>query len=738
MTARILKDPYGIAHLWAETDPEAFELQGHQHARERLWSMEVSRLRGEGRWAEVVGAEAVAGDALARRLGGRANSERDLLAHSPQTREVLEAYACGVNRCIAERAYDAAEFEHLGWEPAEWTPADCLTVARQRGFLMGSVWFKLWRAIVALSRPDLDVSRFRYHAADEELRVVPAGSRAPRATLSAEAAASLAEALRGHFVPQETGGGSNNFVIAGSRTSTGMPIVAGDPHRAFEFPAMYYQMHVRGGTFDAIGFTVPGVPGFPHFAHNGTVAWGLTHTFADIHDLYVHDLGELEERIEQRPEEYRVREETLRVREGEDVRIEVVDTPEGPLVTERGGAGGGALSLKSAQFRDADRSLDITLPMLRARTTTEFIDAMEPWGVLDSNLVCADLSGDIEYGARGRVPVRSAENGLLPVPASDEGHRWHGYVPFADMPREKNPASGFLVTANNRVCDALPDGTYFCTDAHPSYRADRLSQLIAEADEVSPAQAAGFLEDTSSAVAREVVALLADLSGEAVASGSDRGAAGRLAALVAWDGEMAAESTAAADYARIRWTLAARVFAELGIDCGLNPAGAALPVAEAQGVTEVWWMLPVLLRDPEGVIVRERLSALAAEAIAEVLTGTEVCRWDALHTVRFLPLSGPSLFAEVRPEGAAVGGDNETVLANGCVAAGGLRAVYGPVAKYVFDLADLAHGSRWVSLTGTAGSPVRAESMSQHANWAQGDLVPMIYDWEDCRIKAEA
>jgi penicillin amidase len=733
MTGQIFADPYGIAHLRANSDEEAFELQGYQHAKERLWSMEVSRLRNDGRWSEVIGEGGIAGDALARRLGGRANSVRDHQALAPETQVILEAYARGVNRCIEEGAYESADFENAGWRPTEWTAQDSIGVARQRGFLMGSVWFKVWRTLVALSRPDLDVGRFRYHAAAEELRVVPAGTKLRRAELPVEAAASLAQALRGHMVPEETGGGSNNFVIAGSRTSTGMPIVAGDPHRAFEFPGMYYQMHVKGSTFDAIGFTVPGVPGFPHFAHNGTVAWGLTHTFADIHDLYLHDLGRLERHIVENPEDYRVREEILRVRDGADVAVEIVETPQGPLVTERG-VGGGGLSLKSAQFVDTDRSLDMTLPMLRAGNTTEFIDAMEAWGLLDSNLVCADLEGSIEYGARGRVPVRSRENGLLPVPADSAGHQWQGYVPFAKMPRQKNPEQGFLVTANNRVCDELPDGTYFCTDAHPSYRADRLTQLISASAAITPVQAASFLEDKDSLVAREVVAELARS-----ATGVPHAAAERFQALLEWSGEMAPDSTAATDYSRIRWALAARVLEELGIDDALNPAAGALPHPRAQGVTEIWWMIPTLLRNRgDGVIGEERLGELVGEVIAEVLATTDVCRWDAVHTVRFLPLSGPGLFSRGEPVGAAVGGDNETVLANGCVAAGGLRAVYGPVAKYMFDLADLAGNSRWVSLTGTYGSPTRPESMSQHEHWAQGDLVPMIYDWEDSRIAAEA
>jgi penicillin amidase len=732
VTSRILRDAYGIAHLRADSDMEAFELQGYQHAADRLWSMEVARLRCAGRWAEVAGPEAVDADSLSRRLGGRGNAERDFLALGAEAQEMLRAYVRGVNRCIAEGAYDRTEFEAAAVEPEAWTPADPISVARRRWFLMGSVWFKVWRSIVALSRPDLDAGRFRYHTSPEESRVVPAGSRGRRVEIASEAVQRLSAVLHDVFVPQQTGGGSNSFVLAGSRTSTGMPIVAGDPHMVFEFPGMLYQMHLRAESFDAVGFTVPGVPGFPHFAHNGTVAWGLTHAFADIHDLYVHVLGELDVHIAQHPQEYRVREETVRVRGGADVTVEIVETPQGPLITDRtGDSAAGALSLKSAQFFDADLSFEGELARLRSSSTTEFLDAMADWGLLDFNMVCADVSGSIEYATRARVPVRPRENGILPVPASDPESQWQGYVPAARLPRQKNPEAGYFVTANSRICESLPDGTYFCTDAHPSYRADRLVELIESAEHITPEQAHGFLEDRKSTVALEALAAFRRLLGAAQPEHP------RWRRMHAWNGHMDPDSVEAADYSRIRWALAARLLPEMRIVMERNPAAAALPRPDEQGVTDIWWMLPTMLRtDGSGVIQKRRLSELLAESVHAVLERSPETTWGELHRVTFLPVSGPGLFAHGRePDGARVGGDNETVLCTGAVAAGGQRAVYGPVAKYVFDLADLRR-STWISHTGIAGSPTAPSAMSQHQDWAAGRQIPMLYDWDEIAQQA--
>jgi acyl-homoserine lactone acylase PvdQ len=359
--------------------------------------MDTARRRMAGRWAEWVGPSGVPADTLARRLGVAAACRRDLEVANPETRRMLEAYAAGVNAQLAGLDRLPMEYGLLGVEPEAWEPEHSIAAMRQRGYLMGSVWFKLWRAAAVRAIGPDRVGLLRY---DD-----------------------------------------------------------GDPHRAFEMPGMYTQAHLACDSFDAIGLTVPGVPGFPHFAHNGSVAWSVTHAFTDIHDLYVDlfspDAGSYRFRDEWRPTS--VRTERVLVAGADPVDVQVVETHHGPVVAGDP-AQGAALTLRSMQFAEVDRSFDCLLPMVRARTADELFDACAGWGLIDHNLVAADTAGSIGHLVRAVVPRRPRLNGWLPVPGWTGEHDWDGMIPFAAMPRTSDPARGYLATANNRVVADTADG----------------------------------------------------------------------------------------------------------------------------------------------------------------------------------------------------------------------------------------------------------------------------------------
>jgi len=260
------------------------------------------------------------------------------------------------------------------------------------------------------------------------------------------------EALAAMVSPEATLGGSNNWAIDGRHTVAGKPIIAGDPHRAFDIPGMYAQLHLTCDAFDALGFSVPGVPAFPHFAHTDRVAWCVTHAFADIHDLYVERFdGSNGERYATdagwRETELRV--ETIIVRGAEAETVTVHRTRHGPII-----AGdpreGFAIALRSLQIDDVDLSLDCLLPMLHARDLNAFYEATRGWGVIDHSLVGADVDGHIGVSIRAIVPRRDRLNGWLPVPGWTGEHEWRGMIPFEEMPREIDPSSGCIITANNR------------------------------------------------------------------------------------------------------------------------------------------------------------------------------------------------------------------------------------------------------------------------------------------------
>jgi penicillin amidase len=724
---RIYRDEWGIPHIRAESVHDAFAGQGYAHAADRLWQMDASRMQMQGRWAEWVGQPGVEADKLARRLRVSAACVRDYQALGPDARAMVDAYTAGVNAFLDTRPVPA-EYRLTGSTPERWEGWHCIAAMRQRGYLMGSVWFKLWRAAAVGTLDAGDIAKLRYDDGGSDRLCIPPGADAERWIASLADLREPIEALQQFPAAQQTGGGSNNWAVAPGRTTTGRPLLAGDPHRAFELPGMYAQLHLACDQFDAIGLTVPGVPGFPHFGHNGRVAWCVTHAFADIHDLYVEQFDRAD------PSRYRHRDdwltastatEHITVRDAPPVPVQVTETMHGPVVAGDP-ASGTAMTLKSVQFFDTDRSFDCLLPMLTAGSTDELFRAVRGWGLIDHNLVAG--AAPPGHLVRAVIPRRPAVNGWLPVPGWTGEHEWDGMVPADRMPRADDPARGYLVTANNRVIEAIePGGGYFCTDTHPPYRARRIEEILDRADPVSPADMAAIHHDDLSAPAQLFQQAIADLplpSGRAQAVRD---------CLVGWDARMSPDSVAATCYSRLRWTLAAMV-ADLS---GLAPAARDTPFqlpGRVSAVSQLWWVLPALLRSGDVALTGGRTwPDLLTEALSTVArdSDAEDERWSDVHPAMLAhPLTAllPDAPDTLSRLGAGVGGDNETVWATGCRAESGTAAVYGAVARYVFDVGNW-DDCAWIVVGGAAGDPASPHYTDQHAAWSRCELIPMRYDW---------
>jgi penicillin amidase len=731
---QLYRDEWGIPHIRAHSTHDAFVGQGYAHAMDRFWQMDASRKQMEGRWAEWVGPAGIPADRLARRLGAKAASIRDYEALSPDAKAMVGAYTAGVNTWLrAMRAEPTrtlpVEYEVLAAAPEPWQPWHCVASMRQRGYLMGSVWFKLWRAAALPVIGAENVVKLRYDDDGVDRLCIPPGADATRWTASL---ADLSEPIRALSLlasGAETDGGSNNWALAPSRTSTGRPLLAGDPHRVFELPGMYAQMQLGCDEFDAIGFTIPGVPAFPHFGHNAQVAWGVTHAFADIHDLYIEQFDRAD------PSRYRHKDSWLRatttteqisVRGASQASVDIVETIHGPVIAGDP-ARGSALALKSVQFFGLDRSLDCLLPMLRADSVDSLFAAVRDWGVIDHNLVAADTGGHIGHLVRAKVPRRPAVNGWLPVPGWTGSYEWDGMIAAEQMPRADDPARGYLVTANNRVVTAIADtGDYFCTDAHPSHRAKRIEELIAQLEHPSPQDMAAIHRDDLSVPAQLFQAALAAVTPSSAKAGTVKDV------LLAWDAHMSPDSAGATAYTRLRWALARIVasrsgLAETASDELMRLPGSVLPVSK------LWWVLPTLLRSGDLTLTGGRTwDDLLAEALEAVATEPVDEPWGQLHTTALAhPLTAalPDAPATLSPAGAGLGGDNDTVWATGCYEGSGPAAVYGAVARYVFDVGNWDN-STWIVFAGASGDPASPHYADQHQAWSRCELIPMRYNWD--------
>ena len=728
--ADIWRDAWGIPHIRARTRDQAFAALGFAHARDRLWQMEALLRRGTGRYAEWLGKSAVSADILARQVDTAGASRRDFELVGAETRAMLECYARGVNAFIAT-GHRPIEYQLLGAEPGEWLPWHSIAVMRQIGFLMGSVWWKLWRA-AALPIVGVEATaKLRFEDSGHELLCLPPRLEKGPYRAALEELAAGAAALLEVAAPDATGGGSNNWALAPGRTATGRPLVAGDPHRVLEMPNMYAQMHVACDEFDVIGLTVPGVPGFPHFGHNESVAWCVTHAFVDIHDLYVERFSPDGKTYlyQQQWAPVRQRREEIVVRDEASVSVDVAETRHGPVIVGDPGKGWG-LALRSMQFSEPDRSFDALLPMMRSNSVESLYAATREWGLIDHNLVASDIAGKIGYRVRAKVPRRPSSNGWLPVPGWSGEHEWDGIVEWDRMPAVIDPPGGAIVTANNRVVENGED--YLCTDAMPPHRARRVWRRLEAL--MSPT-----VEDMA-AIHRDIETIPGIELRERLRGVAATGEAAAVRDLIlGWDGRMAPDSLGATAYNATRLALTKLVAARSGLAAvAQSPHARVAPGLIPEN--QLWWTVVGLLRgDDRSLLGGASWDELLEQALAEAAK-SPLSEWGVAHLPRLThPLSAlfPEQSAALDRVSAPVGGDNDTVFATGCSANVGARAIYGSLSRYVFDVGAWEN-CRWIVFHGVSGEPGDRWHMNQNAAWAAGEMVPMLYDWGSIMQEASA
>jgi len=537
--------------------------------------------------------------------------------------------------------------------------------------------------------------------------------------------------------PDASGGGSNNWALHGSRTASGRPLLAGDPHRMLEIPAMYQQCHLACDTFDVIGLTTPGVPGFPHFGHNAHVAWGVTVAYVDTCDVYLERFADGASRYLEHAapdgsaaqwRETTRRTESIRVRgRAQPLACEVFVTSRGPVV-----AGdprhGSALVLRNATDAQTDYSFDCLSPMLHATSVETLHAACRGFGLVDHNLVAADTAGHIGHMVRARVPRRSPVNGWLPVPGWLARHAWQGWIPWQHMPRQTDPAGGQIVTANNRVTATHPD--YLCTDCHPPHRARRIWQRLQTLQQASVADMQAIHRDLLSLPAQHICQRLGTLSAQACATLTPAARALR-ERLHQWNAHMAADSVQASAYVALRQAIAR----ELAQRSGLAALQEQHPHSIPPGLSiesHLGWSVPQLLRDNDTTLLGTTTwDALLCQALNTAAQQAPV-PWGQQHRLLLRhPLGAvfpdEALFA-VRDKGG-VGGDTETVFTTGHLPHWGAQVVYASIGRYVFDVGNW-DASRWVVFQGNAGDPASAHYDDQSETWRAGQTVAMTYQWD--------
>ncbi len=740
---QVRRDAYGVPHIRADNEHDAWFGQGFAAAQDRLWQMEYDRRRAVGRWAEVVGETALAADLLARRLQLERSARADVAAMSAETRAMFEAYAAGVNAFLRSGQSLPPEYHLTGLAPEPWEPWHSVACFKIRHVLMG-----VWQKKVAAARLLAAIGPEAFTRLDGRPPVgspviLPPGGHVRALFDQAEADIRAAAVHLGFLAEAEAG--SNSWAVHGSRTTTGRPVICNDSHRALDVPNVYWQVHVACPAFDVIGATFPGVPGFPHFGHNGAVVWNITHTGADYQDLFIEQFDPAD------PTRYRVpggwedaehRVETVLVRGANPAKLDVWRTRHGPVVHGDPRTGWAlALRYTATDPGSAGAGFEALRPMLRARTVEDLFEAQRTWVDPVNNLVAADTAGTIGYLTRGRLPVRTSQaHRLFPAPGWTGEHEWTGFVPFERMPRALNPPEGFIVTANQRVI--AEDEPYIAHEFAPPARAERLVELLTAKQRMSPAEIAALQGDTISVPARRWAALLGRL-------GALQGEAERARALLAgWDGNLLPDSAPALLYAAFRREVARALFEPIvggrqwmWLTSGDPPALATMIhrwLAHLEATATQATALPDGRRWAE--VLPEALAAAWRATVALAGPDPGRWRWAEHHTTAAqhpLTAAFPESAAALNPPRAAVGGDGDTVQ---CAAYGWRQGSGYPITalsvyRQVVDLADIAHGS-FVVPGGVSGLPGTPHYADQLELWRSHRRIPMHYTEADVQAAA--
>jgi penicillin amidase len=535
----VLRDRWGLPHIYARNDDDLFYAQGFVHAQDRLFQMDLYRRLGQGRISEIVGGRGLPYDRFARYLGWPRAAAAMIAAITEESAAVQAAYNAGVNAFIDTQPLPP-EFSALAYRPERWTALDTAAWGTVLAWGLSANWeTELLRAwLVAEVGPD-KAADLTLTAAEDDPTTLP-DTAAGRAV-----AAALADCYRDTMNHLPLGApligrglGSNNWVVSGKLTDSARPQLANDPHLPPLLPAIWYGCHLRGPAFNAIGFSLPGVPGVV-IGHNAHVAWGLTNGFPDIQDIYIErfdprDPGRYE--LDGDWQTAEVRQETIRVRGGRDEAITLRTTRHGPVFSDIFDDAAADLAYDWTLFHPGDQ-LRAVLAMNRAENAAGLRAALRHWVIPGQNVVYADTAGDIGYLLPGRVPVRAKGRGMAPVPGWTRDHDWTGWIPFDELPALENPPEGFIATANNTVAgDSYPH--HLSSEWLAAYRVRRIRDLLAGRAPLSLDDHGRIQTDTVSLMSRRFLGAVLPLIGDAALHDPD--AAWALRTLALWDGNMLA------------------------------------------------------------------------------------------------------------------------------------------------------------------------------------------------------
>jgi penicillin amidase len=766
----VIRDEHGITHIYAANAHDLFLAQGYVHAQDRFYQMDFWRHQTAGRLSELYGEGTADIDAFLRTLGWRRIAEQEYAMADEAAKAVLDAYAEGVNAYLEGRSTGALSLEYsvLGltglsnYTPEPWHPADTLAWGKAMAWdLGGNLNEEIDRALL-LQAIGPERTEDYMPLFGEDLPTIlpnPALGATPLETLHGQ----LAQ-VDGMMGERFEGLGSNNWVVAGSRTATGMPLLANDPHLGFAIPGIWYEVGLHcqpvsaACPYDVRGFSFAGVPAII-IGHNARIAWGFTNVDPDVQDLYIEKINPAN------PNQYEVNgewvdmavtEETITVLGGEPRTLTIRATRHGPLITDVYGlesfaADSGlpadnqyALALRWTAL-EPNRLFQAVFELNRAGNFDEFRDALRNFAAPAQNIVYADVDGNIGYQMPSSVPIRASGDGLLPVPGWTDEHEWLSFIPFDELPYSYNPPQGYIATANNAVVG--PDYPYMISrEWDAGYRAARIVELLEANPRLTVEDMAAIQGDNTNLGAAEVLPVLFQVDLQ------DRDLMNEAATLRGWDYQMNAASREAAVYISFFNRLLALTFHD-DVPEDFWPSGGGSTWLTLRAIlpkpTAGWWDNT----QTDGVegrddIFRQAFAAGLADLTTRLGDNPDRWTWGGLHTTTFenetVGQSGISVIDGLFNRGPyATSGGSSIVNNTGWNLTrddrdppGDPYAVPGgPSMRMIVDLGNLDN-SLTIFTTGQSGHAFHPHYIDFAEPWAAIEYHPM--NWSRAQVDAAA
>lgn len=727
----IIHDRNGVPHILAGSTGDAYRALGFLHARDRLFQMDFMRRLGAGRLSEVTGRPTLQLDKTMRTLGLYRLASETVRRLPPDARAALDAYAAGVNAFLTARSGALPpEFVALQYQPERWTPADSLVWGRLMAMRLTGNWrTEALRGALSgrlSARQIADLWPKSGETAPPTLANALPGSTldSDMATLAGHVLENIPDWLRQVSA-------SNSWLVSGTGTAKGKPVLANDPHLGYRAPGLWYLARISAPGLTVTGATVPGVP-FHILGHNGRIAWGFTTTDSDTQDLFVERLDAARPGHYVTPEgaaPFTTRRETVQIKGAPAESFTVRQTRHGPVISDiydnltKLAGETHVVALAAASLRDDDMTPLALYGFNRAQDWQSFRTAARHFHAPQQNISYADTDGNIGFIAPGRVPVRRSGTGSMPVPGETGAFDWTGFIPFDDLPQAYNPAAGQIVNANHPI---VPESYewYLTDDWSAPYRARRIYQLLDTSGPHSVARSMRIQTDTLSLAARDVLpVLLENLDAQSEARHRVR------TLLENWDGSMSRDAAAPLIYSAWLAAVNRALYAdELGPlfprYFGLRPR-----VVRHMLTNATTWCDDITTEPAE--TCRETVTGALDRAIAalEDKHGDDVDDWrwgDAHRAVFSHPLFGRipvvKRLSDIRIE--SDGGPHTVNRAQSRVgnAKAPFASVHGPGFRAVYDLSDLAN-ARFAIATGQSGNPLSSFYANTTRSWRDGDYI---------------